>query len=165
MMSNNELAEDLVLFILGETGGQLRGATRLQKIAFLIVMETGVKGIEFEPSEYGPYSRDIANAVKELEKRGLIVVRHEVVPESDKGYREVYELASRDAAKHAKERLFGWHVIRRGIARDIVWLWKDAPLIALIEYVYRKYPEYAAKSLIKDKVEDLVKALSRMYSL
>ncbi|WP_054844672.1 hypothetical protein [Vulcanisaeta souniana] len=75
-------------------------------------------------------------------------------------------MASRDAAKHAKERLFGWHVIRRGgIARDIVWLWKDAPLIALIEYVYRKYPEYAAKSLIKDKVEDLVKALSRMYSL
>lgn len=161
------LAKDLVLFILSKAGGRLEGATRLQKIAFLIVMEAGgVRGgIGFEPSEYGPYSRDIADAVKELEEEGLIVVRREAVPESDKGYREVYELVSKDAAKRAEESLFGWHVLRRGVARDVVWLWKDAPLVALIEYVYRRYPEYATKSLIKDKVEDIVKALSRRYSL
>ncbi|WP_054857671.1 hypothetical protein [Vulcanisaeta sp. JCM 16159] len=66
------IAEDLVLFILDQAGGQLRGATRLQKIAFLLVMEAGVKGIAFEPGKYGPYSRDIEDAVRRLSDEGLI---------------------------------------------------------------------------------------------
>ncbi len=150
-----------MLFILKEAGGKLEGATRLQKIAFLITMEAKMGGIGFEPSEYGPYSSAIANAVKELEGEGIIRVTRMPVPGSDKGYKEVYELMNKSAVKGV-DGVFGRHALKRGVAKDIIWLWKDAPLIALIEYVYRKYPEYAVESIIKDKI-DAEKALSKRY--
>ncbi|WP_054857672.1 hypothetical protein [Vulcanisaeta sp. JCM 16159] len=69
----------------------------------------------------------------------------------------VYELTSagKHEAKGAMHRVFdaiGFRPRSWLRAINIVGTWKDAPMIALLEYVYRKYQNYTVKSVIKDKI-------------
>jgi len=65
-------ASDLVLLIVASSeGGSVRGRTLLQKTAYFINEIEGL-GICYFPHYYGPYSREVAQAVDSLVAVGLL---------------------------------------------------------------------------------------------
>ena len=73
---------DLVLLVLAAptvcavAAGRVDGVTRLEKLLFLVTErcapDVAAEPLRFEPWDYGPYSRDVYEAVLLLEHAGLI---------------------------------------------------------------------------------------------
>src|SRR5260370_18448189 len=77
------LSADLILMLLAAASGTksvrqgLDGITRLEKLLFLADQETTIPSevtdpFEFEPYDFGPYSKAIYEAVELLEQAGLV---------------------------------------------------------------------------------------------
>ena len=141
-----------VVLLVGLAGGRLRGGTVLQKLGFLGVMEAGGCCLEYIPSRYGPFSVQLAEGVREAEKRGLVRVHtepsrggvytvyvFELTPEGQRLYHELMERLEREAPGFLREM------------GRLVELWADKPL-ELLRYVYNKYPRYAEKSEIAERI-------------
>lgn len=58
--------------IIQDAGGQVRGRTRLQKIAYLLEVTDLGEGFTFEYRHYGPYSEQLADAISTAALRGLL---------------------------------------------------------------------------------------------
>ncbi|BES82595.1 transcriptional regulator [Pyrodictium abyssi] len=155
--------EEWALLIIGLAGSELRGATTLQKLGFLGVMEAGGEGLEYVPWKYGPFSEDLHEAVKQLRREGLL--KRHVVFENRMLYTAtvyVYELTPRGEAEFRKllRRLEKEHpdFLRR--MREIVEEWKDKPF-HLLYYVYKRYKDWTYFSEIRDEVMRLGRLLER----
>ncbi len=150
--SRLEVLKDLILAMLEYAGGQVKGKTRIHKGLFILKedVDPDLVPADFEPSHYGPWSREVEEAIKELVKEGL-VERH-VEPGGDESPAEVYELtpAGRQRARRVIEELQ-----KRGDWKEIEAMLKlatRAPLMSLLAFVYMFHPEYAERSRIRDKV-------------
>jgi len=155
-LSNRELLA--ILFYVA--GGVVRGATRIQKTVFLLQQELGVGSFTFVPSKYGPWSKELADALHELESSGVLNIRGEetamgavTVYRADKSFldegREKFrELQKRDPILAIKLSRY---------AR----IYASLPLTYLLAYVYRRYPEYTTTS----EIAELVNEWQRMYGL
>jgi len=155
-LSNHELLA--ILFHV--VGGVVRGATRIQKIVFLLQQELGIGSFTFAPSKYGPWSRDLADVLHELESLGMLhIVREETVERTvtvyradkrflDEGHTKFRQLLKLDPALAIK--LYRYAQI-----------YTSLPLTYLLAYVYKKYPEYTVRSVIAEHVEEW----QRMYRL
>jgi uncharacterized protein YwgA len=165
------IAPDLILLLLkaeSPTPGRLDGVTRLEKLLYLLDRETEVPAevtdsFAFLPYHYGPYSRQVYEAVDILEEAELI--REEKVLEGNT-LDEMEEAAMTDAEREGVERRFfltddGADVAtllaqkHQGIfqqVHDIKSQYGAMPLRQLIRYVYTRYPESAARSRIRDQV-------------
>ncbi|WP_029011363.1 hypothetical protein [Azospirillum halopraeferens] len=64
--------EDRVAAIVEAAGGRLVSRVRLQKIAYLIDQVAEPSGFEYSYHHYGPYSRDLDNAVLDAEAFGKV---------------------------------------------------------------------------------------------
>jgi uncharacterized protein YwgA len=70
--------DDLLLAVMRADGDGVKGRTRLQKIAYLVVQMLRKKGVqaesesEFEPHYYGPYNSSLTAAVQAQVSRGLV---------------------------------------------------------------------------------------------
>jgi uncharacterized protein YwgA len=140
-----ENAKKLAILLLGFAGGYLETDTRLQKIAFILEEEVFKDWAKFEPNDYGPYSKELAKALKELEKEGKII---HVIDEV--GLSKYY--LTDDGRKQFNELLKSINPNDIAKAEEIVERHKDDALSYLIAYVYANYPQYAVKSKIIDKV-------------
>lgn len=165
---------DLVLLLLGaptrvaDADKQIRGITRLEKLLFLADKEGRVQDnimdrLEFVPYHYGPYAREVYKAVELLEEANLLREVRNLDPDTVDDMEEVFTDATDE---EAVERCFT--LTEDGVAvadhlgskYPVVWqalsTIKDAyagmPLRQLIRYVYRRYPEYAEKSRIRNEV-------------
>ena len=171
--------EDVILLLVEAYGRLLgrpflSGITRLEKLVYLLDKETGFEGIArffpFEPHNFGPFSKEVYEAVNFLEGCGLLEV-------SEKSYASYYESSDADRLSYEisdeasgqepeiREQLFaltrnGETVtakLRVAIAerrpRDLeeldglVLRYGSWPLRQLIRYVYRRYPEMTSKSV------------------
>ena len=65
--------EDMVAVLLKASGGQLVGRVRLQKTAYLLDRLGLESGFHYEYHHYGPFSRDLDNAVADAEAFELLV--------------------------------------------------------------------------------------------
>ncbi|ACP35095.1 transcriptional regulator [Sulfolobus islandicus L.S.2.15] len=144
-----EGTKKLVILVLGLAGGYLTTDTRFQKLAFLVNQEV-FNLAKFEPNDYGPYSKELMRAVDELEKEGKLVYKWDSDGVSryyltEKGKEEFQQMLNQ----------FGKEKVDK--AKEIIQEHKDDPLSYLIAYVYKKYPEYAKNSKIKDKVEEWIR--------
>ncbi|WP_016729812.1 transcriptional regulator [Saccharolobus islandicus] len=144
-----EGAKKLVILVLGLAGGYLITDTRFQKLAFLVNQEV-FNLAKFEHNDYGPYSKELMRAVDELEKEGKLVYKWDSDGVSryyltEKGKEEFQQMLN----QFEKEKV--------DKAKKIIQEHKDDPLSYLIAYVYKKYPEYAKNSKIKDKVEEWIR--------
>lgn len=143
-----------MLLIVGLAGGRLKGATTLQKLGFLGVMEAGGRGLDYIPWRYGPFSEDLKDAVKQLRREGLLerrvvfedrilyratVYHYMLTPEGEKAY---YQLLGRLNKEHPR-------FLQKMSA--IVAKWKDRPL-HLLYYVHKRYPDWTRFSVIRDQV-------------
>lgn len=58
--------------IVRDAGGQIVGRTRLQKVAYLLELAGYGEGFRFEYHHYGPYSEELADAVRMAEAFDLL---------------------------------------------------------------------------------------------
>ncbi len=118
-------------------------ATKLQKIFFLLEKEGGVDlGLGFQPYLFGPFSLKLSEALDRLIWEGKVKVNREVVKDPFfnfvVGHKESYELNCEVEVPKDVE--------------DFFRKWVGKTRQEILSYVYRKYPEYAEYSIIRDKV-------------
>lgn len=58
--------------IVRDAGGRIVGRTRLQKVAYLLQLAGLGEGFSFEYRHYGPYSEDLANAIRVADAFDLV---------------------------------------------------------------------------------------------
>ena len=73
--------EVIVAALLKAAGGQMVGRVRLQKVAYLLDRLGMESGFHYDYHHYGPFSRDLDNAVADAEAFGLV--------EQEFGHRQV----------------------------------------------------------------------------
>jgi len=145
----SESSKKLVLLVLGLIGGYIATDTKMQKLAFLVNQEV-FNWTKFEADKFGAYSKELMKAVDELEKEGKLVYiwDNDGVSKyylTEEGKQEVKKLLE-ELKKENEDKL------KRAV--EIIQRHKDDPIPYLVAYVYKYYPEYNKKSLIKDKVEE-----------
>lgn len=168
------IAPDLVLLLLqAETDApaarnEIHGITRLEKLLFLAEQEEGIsKEVEdafvFKAYDYGPYSKEIYEAVELLEEAGLL--REERVFEG-RSLDEMEEAFATISEPEGVERRF--FLTDEGVAvaqllakehpkvssglSSIKNRYASMSLRSLIRYVYGRYPSFAEASKIRDEV-------------
>lgn len=133
-------------------GGTIEGATRLQKYAFLIANR--VKGItdlgfptDWKPSDYGPFSKQVAMDICHLVNRQLIT--------EDRANKNGYTVAifrpTQSASSWVNDVENQYPKYVESI-RKIVNIYQSKRLMDVLHDVYYLYPEYAINSKIKAEV-------------
>ena len=182
--------EDIVLLLLEANErilgrDYLNGITRLEKLLFLLDRETDFEGIgefyQFEPHNFGPFSKEVYEAVEFLSACDLVDVREKtyssVYTNSDEAklLSEIsegpvsFELGQTDV--EVTEKQFALTDDGRKVARiirdavrkkrkdDVEQLdaitrrFGSMPLNQLIRYVYRQHPDMTVKSVHPDLLE------------
>jgi len=150
---------NLISMIFYLAGGRIRGATRLQKVVFLIERTLGIEVFRFEPWKYGPWSRELEDFLKEAEENGLIRVSTEEPDLASEFFGEssakVYEASQEliESGRDAFEALRRADPLRAVYVKRLVAAALSVPLSYLIAYIYTKYPESTLRSTILNKVE------------
>lgn len=128
--------QKLLLFLLEQAGGNL-SKMDLHKLLFLYIAETETNHYAFVPYRFGCYSFLAADDLDLLHKRGWLT----------QGEKQVELQAS-----FAKLPWVGKNLERQAVRR---WLAKNTQRgSALIREVYRRYPYYAMRSEIKERLLD-----------
>lgn len=168
------IASDLILLLLRASGseagtaGSVHGITRLEKLLFLASQEEGVDDLvedpfQFKPYHYGPYSKQIYEAVELLEELGLLIDDRYL---DDDQLDEAEELALDVADEQGVERRFILTESGEKVAdllaagRPDVFdklsrvkkTYGSLGLRRLIRYVYSKYPQFAEQSVIRESM-------------
>jgi uncharacterized protein len=174
--------EDVVLLIFEANERLFRketfnGVTRLEKVLFLLLKETSFEGIgdfyQFTAHNFGPFSKEVYEAVDFLSSCGLISVREKSYPSYYAGAGEASLRNEIDASSEADEdqpvmateKLFSLTddgrkvagIMREAVTRrrpqDIAELdrimvrYANLPLNQLIRYVYGRYPKMTENSI------------------
>ncbi len=176
--------EDVILLLIEANERLLHkesldGITRLEKLIYLVVKETSFRGgddfFNFEPHNFGPFSKDILEAIDFLEGVDLIEVRdrsytslyatnNEMILQS-----EILDYENSDdfetEEEQVKERQFLLtengrkvaNILREYINENrscdiddlerVVKRYSGQPLKHLIRYVYKQYPEMTGRSI------------------
>jgi uncharacterized protein YwgA len=120
--------------------------TKLQKIFFLLEKEKGINlGLDFKPWFFGPYSSKLQDYVDRLIELEEVDVEEEEVRDPLSGavigYIKNYVLKSEFKPEEEEKEI-------EAFFREWVRKSKDE----ILNYVYKKYPEYGKYSMIRDKI-------------
>lgn len=164
---------DLVLLMLaaptkvGSAVNRVNGITRLEKLLFLVEKETeipdaiGKEKLQFVPYDYGPFSKDVYQAVELLEEAELVtevrVVDGKTIDsmedvdvtgavEGDEYVERQFVLTDKGTA--VANLLGRYHPDVLSALSTIKDQYAARPLSSLIRHVYTTYPESAANSKI-----------------
>lgn len=168
------IAADLVLLLLQAVTdapaarNQIHGITRLEKLLFLAEQEEDISkqvkdAFIFKPYDYGPYSKEIYEAVELLEEAGLL--REERVFEG-RSLDEMEEAVATNSEPEGVERRFfltnEGAAVAQLLAKEHPEVSSSLSLIknryarmslsSLIRYVYGRYPKFAEASTIRGEV-------------
>lgn len=155
--------ERLPLFLLfAEEGEEVSGITRFQKLVFLaqkgglsddpIEPLEDMETFEYEPNDYGPFSRELYDALDDLEADGLVEVETKLTRSGNE--RKDYVLTKE--GERTAENLFGDlpedptefdHDLK--VLKAVKRLYNDRPIVGLIDDLYAEYPEYAKDSVLR----------------
>lgn len=147
--------ELLLLTILHAVGGIIKGATKLEKLVFLLEREYGVPLKDFFKYFkylYGPYSPDVMRSSYILAYYYFINIDEKVYPRDVKGEKEwvlrIFRLTDKgrdfakelydDLDKEIKEKIFELRRFNKMSTREI------------LDYVYAKYPEFKKRTKLDD---------------
>jgi hypothetical protein len=176
----NELAnlevDDLIVLLLGTPSrrglqNRLAGITRLEKLIFLLENETDLDQLlsekpDFEPYNFGPFSKKVYDAVDTLAAAELIDDSSNSAAPEDEAW-EAQQVIGPEAADSSSVRTFS--LTARGnkyynsliqdipeALREQLVHFKEAfaaiPLRQLVRYVYERYPAFTVNSLIRDDI-------------
>ena len=146
----------LLILLLG-TMGEVKYKTRLQKYIFLAdnqysQSQDGSKTKDlvyrWKPHHYGPFSEDLNLCIGEALDAKLISIFE--IHESNKNPGVAYKLTTKGNVEFRRLQQS-----RTDVSRSILGLLekfqRDPTEHELIEFVYQMHPNYATKSLIRDK--------------
>ncbi len=137
-----------------------------------IIAEDNLPG--FLKYYFGPFSHDVFNDIEFFKQIRFIQVttdeKSDVTPEEEEEYRwwednislpindisqyteEIFELSDKGMKYVETEKLYAsLSEKQRNILQEYKKKFNSAPLYAILQYVYKKYPEMAERSKIKDK--------------
>ncbi len=149
-------AQDVALGLLGvHPERPIFNRIVMMKEAFLFEKELArelmmnVRNLGFVPYDYGPYSRDLDDALRSLESSGLIHIEKEA-----QGQKEVIGLTERgkEAAARLLASLDREHVAKIGRKRKA---WDQLGYYGLLQKIYEEYPSFKSRSKIADKMRPL----------
>jgi uncharacterized protein YwgA len=130
------------------------GRTRLQKMVFVMQQELGEsdqlredQGYEFFAYDYGPFSKELAEAIDQMIEAGLLS-EEEVEYDDEGNVKYLYEL--RPEGQDIVEKELGQESVRDVFkqAQRIKQRFNDElSLPEVIDEVYAEYPEYAENSV------------------
>jgi hypothetical protein len=168
------IGADLVLLLLRAPAGdratrdRLNGITRLEKLLFLADQESELPGrvdeaFKFTAYNYGPYSKQIYEAVDLLEEAKLLREEKAIdgrsldaMEEAGVDVEDVEGVERRffltDDGRAVADLLTKEHPQIVKLLGEVKSKYGSLPLRQLIQYVYRRYPKYAEASLIRDQV-------------
>jgi hypothetical protein len=167
---------DLVLLMLwaptrsSRLDKQVPGITRLEKLLFLLDREADAQKyvdapFTFRPYDFGPYSKEVYEAVEVLEAAGL--VDEDLVYSGDGVDTIESHIAGIQDEPEGAERRFRLTEAGEDVAQllarqapqelidklsEIKNRYGGLPLRNLIHYVYSRYPAFAERSKIRDEV-------------
>jgi len=149
------------------------GITRLEKVLFLVEQETDLDAeidetFSFQPYHYGPYSKQVFDAVDMLESLQLLDERRvQVASGLDLGEEaEILDEFDLNEDEYVERRLFltkDGQDVARVLSRQLSPKGKEAlteikdrygamSLRSLLRYVYSTYPHFTTKSRIRDRI-------------
>ena len=131
---------------------RINGRTRLQKLVFLAQqrMESeGIQPYEYIAYDYGPFSKELLDALEKYERKGLIEI--EVTQTYDGTDKYIYSLTSKgvenfEANLDESPDSEDLETIRR-VSSEVISRFNKMPISELIDYVYDNHPSYAKNSV------------------
>ena len=102
--------EDHIAEIVSAAGGKIVSKIRLQKIAYLIDQVSGDHSFDFVYYHYGPYSRDVENAVVDAKASNLIQ-EQELSRVTDGAKYSIFTMT---------KPVENYHVLKQGKLRELV---------------------------------------------
>lgn len=168
--------DDAIVLLLGAPSDssaqsdRIEGITRLEKMLFLLERESDVSGLltedaEFRPDNFGPFSVKVYHQVDVLAAAGLVTDSSALSNSTEDTWESNVVLgldpdpyATRDITltplgKRYYQRLL--QDLPEGTEEELSDL-KDRfgglPLRQLVRYVYKRYPEFTGKSIIRESV-------------
>ncbi len=167
---------DLVLLMLaaptrvGPAQGRINGVTRLEKLLYLADRETDVSAVVaddplvFTAYNYGPFSKEVYEAVDLLEESELLTEERQVDGRTLDSLEDLEVTGTADEDEYVT-RCFVLTQAGEAVAQylgrrhpDVVKALSEVKdqyagrsLSSLIRYVYQTYPESAEKSKIRDR--------------
>lgn len=148
-MIDRELLPLALLY--AESGEEIQGRTRLQKLVFLTQKEftraeDRLPGTyTYVPYDYGPFARDLYDDLDRLKDRKVIVEDPEEMEDGKIKYD--YRLGPR-ADEYLAEIPEERFEAALELAQKIKSRWNSEELPELLDYVYSEYPEYAENSVL-----------------
>ena len=122
------------------------GKTRLVKELFLLREVGKIKEMyEFQSDKYGPSSNEI---IKDLD----ILLQDGFIKQHSHPYGTLYQLTPLGIKKAQEQLNDDLKYKIENIKRN----YNDVPLNELLVYVYSAFPKYTTKSVIKEKLEDVI---------
>lgn len=144
----------------GKVNEEIKGRLKLMKIAFLLEEEGDIRKYfedfyQFEPLNYGPFSRELMKDLEMLIQEGLIREKSSEVNTviGSKMIRSNYELTEKGieyAEKIKKEDPESVEIIIK--ISEIKKRYNRIDTERLLTYVYSKYPEFTTNSKIVDDI-------------
>jgi len=169
--------DDAIVLLLGAPAkapalrDRIEGVTRLEKLVFLLQQETKLGELltedpKFESHNFGPFSAKIYQAVETLAAANLLEDSAQLSPSTEDSWEAEEVVGAAQGDRYATRNFTLTDRGRRYYAALIKDLPRSTestleefkarfgalPLRQLIRYVYKKYPDYTDKSLIKDDV-------------
>ena len=168
--------DDIIVLLLGAPSkvpalrDRMEGVTRLEKLIFLLEQESTVGELltedpEFESHNFGPFSAKVYQAVDVLVAAALLQDSAELSPSTEESWENEEVVGTAQADPYATRNFTLTERGRRyyaALIRDLPETTESTladfktrfgvlPLRQLIRYVYKRYPNYTDKSLIRDE--------------
>jgi uncharacterized protein YwgA len=158
---------------------EIIGNTRMDKLMFLLEKETTlrkyIRDFKFDAYNFGPYSSELFDSVQALVNAGLVKAEtgtvekksesEEYLDEADRYQIEIQMEDNIETQKNPTTYSLTpqggivasalWHSLSQSEQTELTTIKKrfnSINLRELLRYIYRKYPESANKSLIRDQV-------------
>ncbi|WP_423997950.1 hypothetical protein [Halorubrum trapanicum] len=131
------------------------GRTRIMKAIFIVHRKMQEEfnqdiGFDFESYKYGPFDKDVYEALEELQEKSL--VRTTSAEEHPVGRDEPEYTLTQNGRKLARDLFENLDSQKQELLKWVRYKQADRPLGSLLSYVYRKYPDMADNSEITDQV-------------
>ena len=142
----------VLLALLGVISRPIINRIVLMKEVFLLEKEEAgkidinISPLGFIPYHYGPYSKSVDDAIRELERNGIIQIDREA-----QGQKEVIIL-SEDGKLEAEQVLRMLSADKLEILKRKRKGWDHLGYSGILQKVYAEYPAYRSKSKIADRV-------------
>lgn len=164
----------IILLLYAKNKEKIEGVTRLTKLLFLLVenhFKQLKKEFNFEPWDYGPWSSQVMDYLETAKDLNLIKIEErELSPLEEKDYDYIKtELEASEILELEEKKIKIFSLTKRGekIAHHLLQKispedlkaieelkkrFNKEPLKFLIEHIYRKFPQFTIKSLIKKRI-------------